>query len=91
MENQPTERSWAKLTRRQPKTKVHVEVLEGKCTGCGLCVKLCPSGSWVLSEGTARWMHGMERCFECGTCYHLCQTEAIKWRYPRGGEGVVYE
>lgn len=91
MDSQPAGKKWTKLTCRTAKSRAHVEVLEERCTGCGLCVQLCPSGSWVLEEGTARWTHGMECCFECGTCYHLCQTDAIKWSYPRGGEGVVYE
>jgi ferredoxin like protein len=32
-----------------------------------------------------------EQCFECGTCYLVCDTAgAITWRYPEGGSGVVF-
>ena len=32
-----------------------------------------------------------EQCFECGTCYMVCNTEgAITWTYPDGGHGVVF-
>lgn len=77
------------LVRRVHKTKVHVSLLREKCTRCGVCVKVCPSGSWVLREETVEW-RGMERCLECGCCYHACPADAIVWRYPEGGEGVIY-
>ena len=32
-----------------------------------------------------------EQCFECGTCYMVCNTEgALTWSYPEGGYGVVF-
>jgi ferredoxin-like protein FixX len=32
-----------------------------------------------------------EQCFECGTCYLVCNREgAISWSYPEGGFGVVF-
>ena len=32
-----------------------------------------------------------EQCFECGTCYLVCNREgAISWAYPEGGHGVVF-
>ena len=32
-----------------------------------------------------------EQCFECGTCYLVCNKEgAITWTYPEGGHGVVF-
>ena len=32
-----------------------------------------------------------EQCFECGTCYLVCNAEgAITWTYPEGGHGVVF-
>ena len=33
-----------------------------------------------------------EQCFECGTCYLVCNEEgAITWTYPDGGHGVVFK
>ncbi len=75
---------------RVKKTRVHIRVLSEKCTGCGRCVELCPSGSWKLEKGKAVW-DGMELCLECAACYHFCPEEAICWRYPEGGEGVIYK
>jgi len=32
-----------------------------------------------------------EQCFECGTCYMVCNSEgALTWSYPEGGHGVVF-
>jgi len=31
-----------------------------------------------------------ETCLECGTCYVVCDKEAVDWNYPRGGYGVCY-
>ena len=38
-----------------------------------------------LEEGT------FKNCFECGTCYLVCNKEgAISWTYPEGGFGIVF-
>ena len=42
----------------------------------------------LLSDGSIVFSY--EQCFECGTCYLVCNREgAIKWSYPDGGKGVV--
>lgn len=80
-----------KLSTRIPKTNVHIKINKDRCTGCGLCVKFCPSGSWDMDGHVAIWKYGMNLCFECGTCYHVCDADAIIWNYPPGGEGIVYK
>ena len=36
-------------------------------------------------------LFNFEECFECGTCYMVCNHEgAINWTYPDGGHGVVF-
>ena len=77
-----------RLTQRTQKTKSHIKVINERCTGCGLCVKFCPSGSWEM-ENVAAWKYGMEFCLECGTCFNLCVVKAIDWSYPLGGEGII--
>ncbi len=32
-----------------------------------------------------------QRCLECGACDQVCTARAIRFRYPPGGTGVVYE
>ena len=67
------------------------------CTGCGWCVRHCPTGSWELREGRARFQH---RCMYCMRCYSFCPEQAIQatektrdtTRYGRygGPEGEPY-
>ena len=54
------------------------------------CVVACPANLFVpTSDGGI--LFNYEQCFECGTCYLVCNTEgAITWTYPEGGHGVVF-
>ncbi len=52
-----------------------------QCTGCGTCVKVCPVGNILLSEGKPKWNHSCENCL---ACYVWCPKKAI------GGEIVKY-
>jgi len=46
-----------------------------KCTGCGLCVPVCPFGVMELVNEKARVKDG---CNLCGACVDACTFEAIK-------------
>ena len=71
----------------------HITVDGDACRGCTTkaCVSACPAGLFVpTSDGGV--LFNYEQCFECGTCYLVCNTEgAITWRYPEGGSGVVFK
>jgi MinD superfamily P-loop ATPase len=45
------------------------------CTGCGTCVKICPVGNIVLSNGRPEWLH---HCANCIACYSYCPNKAIR-------------
>lgn len=47
----------------------------GKCTGCGLCVEICPSDTLSLRDGKA--VVTGERSLACGHCAAVCPVEAI--------------
>jgi ferredoxin like protein len=70
----------------------HISVHGDSCRGCTTraCVTACPAKLFVpTSDGGI--LFNYEQCFECGTCYLVCNTEgAITWAYPEGGAGVVY-
>lgn len=47
-----------------------------KCTGCGLCSKVCPAANIVIKDGRPEWQH---RCERCTACLQLCPAEAIQF------------
>jgi ferredoxin like protein len=73
-------------------TRAHITVDGDACRGCTTkaCVTACPANLFVpTSDGGI--LFNYEQCFECGTCYMICNTEgAITWTYPDGGNGVVF-
>ncbi len=46
-----------------------------KCTGCGLCVEVCPSGTLSIREGKA--VVSGDRSLTCGHCAAVCPMEAV--------------
>ncbi|MBU3126199.1 EFR1 family ferrodoxin [Clostridium tagluense] len=51
-----------------------------KCNGCGLCEKVCNSGTITVKEKPI-WKNN---CTQCLACIHLCPTKAIQ--YGKGTE-----
>jgi len=51
-----------------------------KCTACGACVNMCPSGAIDLleEEGRFRIVFNLWKCSFCGTCQNVCPEEAVK-------------
>ncbi len=49
---------------------------ENLCTGCGLCVEVCPSDTITLEDGKAN-VTGDES-LNCGHCMAVCPTEAVE-------------
>jgi len=47
-----------------------------KCTGCGMCLSVCPHAVLSLTNGRAR-IENRDACMECGACARNCPTEAI--------------
>jgi ferredoxin like protein len=70
----------------------HITVDSDVCRSCTTkaCVHACPARLFVpTSDGGV--LFNYEQCFECGTCYLVCNTEgALTWSYPEGGRGVVF-
>jgi ferredoxin like protein len=71
--------------------KPHIVVDSNICRSCTTraCVTACPANLFVpTADGGI--LFNYEQCFECGTCYLVCNSEgAITWNYPEGGRGVV--
>ena len=47
----------------------------GRCTGCGLCLDVCPSDVLALENGSITLSR--ESCFGCDHCAAVCPTGAI--------------
>lgn len=47
-----------------------------KCTGCGLCAKLCPTCAITLHDGHPVWE---DNCTHCMACITRCPAEAIEY------------
>ena len=48
---------------------------ENRCSGCGVCVEVCPTGAMSLRSGVA--VIDQERCTQCEACFHACPEQAI--------------
>ena len=72
--------------------RAHIVVDGRKCVDCSVrgCITACPANLFVpTADGGI--LFNYEQCFECGTCYMVCNEEgAISWSYPEGGHGVVF-
>jgi len=47
-----------------------------KCSGCGMCVKVCPADAIVL-KGDQAGVDGTIDCMACGDCVAICKEDAI--------------
>ena len=47
-----------------------------KCTGCGLCERVCPAENIEIEEGKPVWKHGCEHCV---SCISWCPAAAIEY------------
>ncbi len=50
-------------------------VADSKCTGCGVCVQVCPFNNITLADGKPSW--GTE-CITCFACLQWCPKAAIQ-------------
>ena len=79
-------------TRFDVHERPHIVVDGAVCTDCSTrdCIVACPADLFVpTADGGI--LFNYEQCFECGTCYLVCNREgAISWSYPEGGYGVVF-
>jgi len=65
---QPTEK-------RTPPTIVYPIVDSELCTGCGVCIDICPTNAIVLKDDKAFIVNDL--CRNCKKCVRVCPSEAI--------------
>jgi len=49
---------------------------ENACTGCGMCLSVCPHGVFAMQEHKAKVID-RNGCMECGACALNCPVEAL--------------
>ncbi|MFP4589111.1 MAG: FAD-binding protein [Candidatus Acetothermia bacterium] len=67
-----------------------INIDQEKCTGCGQCIKVCPTDAISLSE---KDLAEVDRslCISCGACVSVCPTEAISTEIaPQRGDTKDY-
>lgn len=47
-----------------------------KCTGCGMCLEVCPHSVFKMNGKGAKIVH-LDACMECGACSRNCPAGAI--------------
>lgn len=55
------------------------------CISCGLCAKVCPTGTIVMQNGKPVWQG--KDCVQCTACIHRCPVKAIEFGKVSVGKG----
>ncbi|MBN2453018.1 MAG: 4Fe-4S binding protein [Candidatus Omnitrophica bacterium] len=50
---------------------------EEKCTHCGACVTICPTGALYTDKKTMKVMFDSEKCIACELCVKACPPRAM--------------
>jgi NAD-dependent dihydropyrimidine dehydrogenase PreA subunit len=59
-----------------------------KCTGCGMCLSVCPHAVFLLQDRKSRIVD-RDACMECGACGLNCPEDAIQGRSGVGCAAAV--
>ena len=54
---------------------------EERCTHCGACITICPTGAFELEPLTRRVNFYNEKCLACGLCIKACPPRAMELHF----------
>lgn len=54
---------------------------EQRCTHCGACVTICPTGAFELEPSTRQVIFYNEKCLACGICIRACPPRAMELHF----------
>lgn len=54
---------------------------EERCTHCGACITICPTGAFELDPVTRCVTFDQENCVACGQCIKACPPRAIELHF----------
>jgi NAD-dependent dihydropyrimidine dehydrogenase PreA subunit len=60
-----------------------------KCTGCAMCVVVCPHRIFQI-KGKKAEVTAKDKCIECGACMKNCAFDAIKVDTGPGCAAAVF-
>ncbi|MEJ2657155.1 MAG: mercury methylation ferredoxin HgcB [Desulfobacterales bacterium] len=58
------------------KNVVTLQLNKEKCSGCGMCMVVCPHDVFSMNSGRIQ-IENEDECMECGACAKNCPTEAL--------------
>ena len=61
------------------KDVVTLKLDEEKCTGCGMCLSVCPHAVLKPANGRVE-IRDRDACMECGACSQNCPVKAVTVR-----------
>ncbi len=65
-----------------------LQVFPEKCTGCGMCMEVCPHPVFKMENRKVSIMN-KDRCMECGACEKNCSFGAISVKAGVGCAAAV--
>jgi NAD-dependent dihydropyrimidine dehydrogenase PreA subunit len=51
---------------------------EDRCTSCGACLTVCPTGCFTVNTKTRKVTFQGEKCVACGICLKACPPRAME-------------
>jgi L-aspartate semialdehyde sulfurtransferase ferredoxin len=54
---------------------------ENRCTHCGACITLCPSGAFILDMNTRKVSFDHTKCVVCEMCVRACPPHAMELHF----------
>ena len=51
---------------------------ESRCTDCGVCVPICPTGALAVDPQTRKVHFYNNKCIACELCVKICPTRAME-------------
>jgi Pyruvate/2-oxoacid:ferredoxin oxidoreductase delta subunit len=70
----------ASVTHKTPvmfRSEYVARVDDGRCSGCGECVKICPFEAFLPHKKKAKARVDLKKCYGCGICRNSCARGAI--------------
>ena len=54
---------------------------EDRCTHCGACITICPTGALYMDRKSMKVIFDAEKCIACELCVNGCPPRAMKVKF----------